>query len=435
LFYKNKIDNDKQFITLESDYSTNLSDLDEYRASTYSNNSLSDFLSHIENNQDFSNLKSKMFFFRVDHCYDIKKLKVESGLKCNIVKTDNNIDFENLVNNKWINDSSKSNHFIFTENIFSGYVSLGQQVTQRFSYLAGLRGSYTCQSGQNITSDQLNRKYYAQLLPSVFLEYGINDNNEISLNYDRLLDRPPYESLNPFKYYDNPLSFVQGNPDLNPSIKDKIVFSYRFKTTLFTSLTYVYQKNMITLQPIINQNDNMIIGYIFENFEKLNKLDLTCNFSQKLFKEKIILSFAPELFYVVAENPALLYSNHFLSYYFFFSIDYTPCKKTDWDISFYNNYSSGLIDGYDVTKSYNKCGISLSRSFFHNDLNLSLELNDIFNSDKRNTNNVIANIRYNTVNIPDSRYIRLSISYSFSSKKVEPYNRHGVFNEEKGRIK
>jgi hypothetical protein len=163
------------------------------------------------------------------------------------------MDFENLDNNKWINDSSKSNHFIFTENIFSGYVSLGQQVTQRFSYLAGLRGSYTCQSGQNITSEQLNRKYYAQLLPSVFLEYGINDNNEISLNYDRLMDRPPYESLNPFKYYDDPLSFVQGNPDLNPSLKDKIVFSYRFKTALFASLTYEYQRNMITLQPIINQ--------------------------------------------------------------------------------------------------------------------------------------------------------------------------------------
>ena len=434
LFYKNKI-NTTQFLTLESDYSSNRIDLNEDRISTYSNNSTSDLISSVENNKDFSIMKSEMFFLRIDHTYDIKKFKVESGLKCNLAKTDNDLAFDNLENQVWINDSTKSNHFVFTEKIFSGYINLGQQLTKKFSYLVGLRGSYTIQSGKNTTADQTNSKYYAKLLPSVFLDYGINDNNDISMNYDRLMERPPYESLNPFQFYDNPLSYIEGNPDLNPSVKDKIVLSYRYNTFLFTSLTYENQRNMITLQPIINKADNMIIGYKYENFEKLNKYDLSCSLTQKFFKKTLTLSFTPEVFYIIATDPVLSYGNHSLSYSFMLFLDYRIGKKSDWDIFIYNDYLSGLIEAYNFSENYDKTGITLSRSFFNKSLNFSLDINDIFNSEKNNTTNIIANIRYNTINIPDSRNIRLRISYSFTSRKVQPYDRHGVYNEEKDRIK
>ena len=115
--------------------------------------------------------------------------------------------------------------------------------------------------------------------------------------------------------------------------------------------------------------------------------------------------------------------------------EYTINEKIGWQAGFYTAYQSGIPDGYNKLSSNYKSGIDMSSSFFNNRLRCNISINDLFNAENRNSNTTIGNVKYQTKNIPDSRYIRLSISYSFSSKTVEKYYSHGIQNEEKNRIK
>jgi len=48
--------------------------------------------------------------------------------------------------------------------------------------------------------------------PSVFISDKINEQNELSVSVGRRIDRPTYKQLNPFKFYLDPSTYVEGNP-------------------------------------------------------------------------------------------------------------------------------------------------------------------------------------------------------------------------------
>jgi hypothetical protein len=53
------------------------------------------------------------------------KAKVDFGAKSSYVKTDNDFVFEQLFDNKWVNDEGKTNHFVYKEFVNAAYVNYG----------------------------------------------------------------------------------------------------------------------------------------------------------------------------------------------------------------------------------------------------------------------------------------------------------------------
>ena len=66
-----------------------------------------------------------------------------------------------------------------------------------------------------------------------YLTYTPGENSAYGFNYSRRIDRPRFESLNPFRTYINENSFNQGNPNIQPSIINKVEFNYTYKNKLF----------------------------------------------------------------------------------------------------------------------------------------------------------------------------------------------------------
>lgn len=432
LFYQNKIKEDSHYFSIEGAYSKSTIKYDQKRNNnTYD---LNDLIIPIESaeNKNSTPTQQDVIFFRADHSIKLSKFKIESGLNYNNTQMDNNFIYENLINNIWQNDSSKSNHFIYNENIFSGYISVGKQMTSKFSFKAALRGSYTWQSGKLHTVDVTNDKLYTIVLPSVFMSYIINEKNELTINYDCTVNRPNFKALNPFKYYDNPVMYFEGNPSLNPAIKNKIELIHRYKSIL-SSLSYNRIDDKIALRPILSLNNDRIIGYKYENFNTVEIWKLSTTYSFSILKDKLSLYFSPEVNYSIMNDPQVKYSNKAKNCFVYTSVDYTIDKESNWVFGVYYWYTSGRSDGYNQTEAYYESGISMSHAFIKNRLKLNLELKDLFNSSSANNRIVIDNIAYKTENRPDSRYLRLRISYSFSSKGVKRYNKHYINNEEKSR--
>ncbi|HMD00876.1 MAG TPA: outer membrane beta-barrel protein, partial [Ferruginibacter sp.] len=75
---------------------------------------------------------------KADYSKQFKKFLLESGLKTAINKTDNIADYYYLSNNTWQPDLSRSNHFLYNENISAAYASVDAK-QGKWHWQTGLR--------------------------------------------------------------------------------------------------------------------------------------------------------------------------------------------------------------------------------------------------------------------------------------------------------
>ena len=130
------------------------------------------------------------------------------------------------MNGAYVNDSTRTNHFIYTEKINAGYFNLNKQF-KKTSVQVGLRAEYTKSDGDLLGSAPVDRNYL-NMFPSAFINHTINDKNEINFSYSRRIDRPGYGNLNPFVYYLDPYTFEQGNAFLRPQYTNNFEFNYTY---------------------------------------------------------------------------------------------------------------------------------------------------------------------------------------------------------------
>lgn len=183
-----------------------------------------------------------------------KKLKLDIGQKSSYVVADNNLAFYNNSNGNQKFDSTKSNHFIYKENINAFYTTLSRDIN-KWSFQLGLRAEQTIVSGKQLVNNTSFNSKYIQLFPSSFIGYKFNDNHSLELNYSRRINRPSYEQLNPFKFYIDPTTYREGNPYLKPQTTESVELTYVLKQKIYTTLGFGRTNHNITevIAPLTNQ--------------------------------------------------------------------------------------------------------------------------------------------------------------------------------------
>src|SRR5262249_52094510 len=81
-----------------------------------------------------------------------KEAKLEAGLKFSYVNTDNMANYFNLINNIPEVDTTKTNHFLYRENVNAAYINLNKKF-KKLSVQAGLRMENTNYSGHQLGND------------------------------------------------------------------------------------------------------------------------------------------------------------------------------------------------------------------------------------------------------------------------------------------
>jgi len=85
---------------------------------------------------------------------------------------------------------------------------------------------------------------YFRAYPTLHLSYKLDDNRQITASYSQRVQRPGLQSLNPFRVYNSPLSYSQGNPKLAPQTTDSYELGYEFrKKSTFYLATLFYRDN------------------------------------------------------------------------------------------------------------------------------------------------------------------------------------------------
>ncbi|MBV9962386.1 MAG: TonB-dependent receptor [Parafilimonas sp.] len=228
-----------------------------------------------------------IYSFKADYSQPLKKnLTLEAGVKLSYVKTDNDAQYTlyDSTTGKWNYDDTRSNHFIYKENINAAYVNFQKQF-KKLSVQLGLRAEQTIADGnQKVKSDDFH-KNYVDFFPTSYFNYKLNDNNTVGLSYGRRIERPSYQDLNPFQFQLDRFTYQQGNPNLQPQFSHNFELSYNYKGDLNITANYTKIKDIIN-DVLITQE---IKGYNYtyqtkQNIASNRNIGLAVNYGKQLTK-------------------------------------------------------------------------------------------------------------------------------------------------------
>jgi outer membrane receptor protein involved in Fe transport len=230
-----------------------------------------------------------IYSFKSDYKHPIGKTATfEAGVKSSYVKTDNNADYTSFDQGqqKWLVDTSRSNHFIYKENINAAYVNL-QKKLNKWSFQLGLRAEQTVADGNQITKNIAFHKNYTKLFPTTYINYKPTDNHTFGISYGRRIERPGYQSLNPFQYQLDRYTYRQGNPDLQPQFSHNVELSYNYKGHLniaanYTKVTDIMAEAFITRREPGDSNYTTFLTD--QNIASSKNIGLSVSFNKQLKK-------------------------------------------------------------------------------------------------------------------------------------------------------
>ena len=213
---------------------------------------------------------------------------IQAGVKSSYVRTDNNAIYTlfNDTIQAWQPDTSISNHFIYKENINAAYISTEQRMG-KFSLQLGLRAEQTNTNGDQTIKSVDFKKNYLQLFPTTYFTYKPNDDNTLAASYGRRVERPSYQSLNPFRFELDRYTFQQGNPNLQPQLSNNVELSYNYKGQLNVSANYTMTTAIISdaLVTFKEPGDSNYTTYqTSENLASQQNVGLSVNYSRQFTK-------------------------------------------------------------------------------------------------------------------------------------------------------
>ena len=189
------------------------------------------------------------FFVQSDFVLPFSKEGVfETGVRGTFRTIENEYRVEELLtDDSWITLSEFDNHFIYQENIYAGYLMLGNTFNS-FSIQGGLRAEHSEISTELLVTGEENPRNYTNLFPSLHIAQELDSANTIQLSYSRRISRPRFRHLLPFFTFSDSRNFYSGNPNLNPEFTNSFEIGYLKyfqKGSILSSVYYRHRTDVI----------------------------------------------------------------------------------------------------------------------------------------------------------------------------------------------
>jgi len=373
--------------------------------------------------------------FKVDYNVSLNKtVKLEAGVKSSWVKTDNDLQAEELVGNAWQNDVKRSNQFVYDENVNAAYTNVNKQF-KNTSVQIGLRVEQTNSKGNLVTTNTIVKRNYWDFFPTLFVQHTLSKNNQLGFSYSRRIDRPSYDALNPFIYYLDEFTYSKGNPFLNPQYTHNFELSYTLLQKYMLSIGYS-RVNDVIAEVILPDAPNKSLYQTNANIAKNISYNANLNVPVQITKwwqtnnnlNVFYLSFeAPDL----AGNALKTGKTSFQ-----FKSQQTFTIVSGFTAELNGSYESPLDYGTLSLKARYYVDAGLSKALFNKKASLKLALSDVFNMSENNLSSALPNLTYTVHQKNETRIGRISFTYRFGKNEIKPARRRATGTEaEQGRMK
>jgi hypothetical protein len=361
--------------------------------------------------------------------------RFDAGIKSSLVKTDNNAKYYiyDKTHSDWVIDDTRSNHFLYDENINAIYVNYNQQF-KKWGIQTGLRLENTIGRGEQITTKEVFKRNYTQLFPTLYVSHKPNDKHTFAFTYGRRIERPNYQDMNPFQFFLDQFTYRQGNPYLLPQFSNNLELSHNFKGALNTTLNYTYTSDIIN--DILKQDDDTKVTYqTKENIGNRTNIGLAISYNAPIKKWYTISFYA---------NP---YYNRYQGMVNNLPLD---VSMVSFMVNMNNQFRFGKGWGAEVSGFYrsktqdagiiiaNPMGVvnfAFSKQIIQGKGSLRLALNDPFWIQRFSGYTKFGNINTEIKSQWDNRRVGLTFTYRFGKQMQQaPRRRNGGATEEQQRV-
>ena len=320
-------------------------------------------------------------------------------------------DFENNITNYELRtdeevpgslqlDLGQSNIFDYTENVNALYTQYGTRFGD-FSFLLGLRLENTQLKGEidsRLSDTELAVLFgfpietsfdnnYLGLFPTVNLIYELGERENITIGYNRRINRPRGWFINPFPSRSSRTNVFQGNPNLRPAFANAYDIGYikRWDKLTLTSSVY-YQLENDSFERI-----EEFTGAVVDSIPVTRTIPVNLSTNERIGAEVGLLynparwlrlngSFNFFQFETEGEFNGKDYGAKSTSYFGRLSSKVTLPYGIDWQTNaFYRGATENVQGSRDGILSID---LALSKDLFNENATLSFNVRDLLNSQK-----------------------------------------------------
>ncbi|MDR1054335.1 MAG: TonB-dependent receptor [Prevotellaceae bacterium] len=273
--------------------------------------------------------------------------KIDFGTEIELDRADMNYHAENLINSAWVTDNTKTNYFIFNENIYVLYATY-ETTFGKFGLIGGLRAEKVRIKSQLISIDTVIPNNYANVFPTLHTFYKLDDKNELQLNYSLRINRPEGDDLNPFPEYRDPLNVHSGNPYLKPEKIHSIELGYQLRENSTTFLATLYCRNIFNrMTEVSSFSNDSVMWTTKENMSSSQSSGIEFIINSSIGKFATV-NINSNIFYNVIDASDLGYSNNksVVSWYAAFNGNFNIMKNLMAQLNARYNAKSLTPQGY-----------------------------------------------------------------------------------------
>ncbi len=359
--------------------------------------------------------------------------KIETGAKISGVENNNFLKVDSLNNSKnWIIDNNRTNTFIYTERIAAAYLNFKKD-WKKVSLQMGLRAENTDYTGNSVTLNRVRDSNYINLFPSVFVTYRLNEKNTFNGSYSRRINRPSYQSLNPFIDFIDPFTQFEGNPNLKPSFTQSLEAKHSYNNFFYTTLSYSYTKAQST-NVVLQDKSTGAVRNLTANVGNSSYAALNVSFSvtpTKWWSMDNNISFSGGK--STSNFPGFEFAQQFIGADVGWENSFKLPNKFKIQMSAY--YSSPYRDGITRVKFNYGVTAGVQKILWDGKGSVKLNFNNFLGFNAYRAKYLSDNLNILWINRWEGRRVNLSFNYKFGNKNVKgSRQRSTASQDEKNRV-
>ena len=382
---------------------------------SYKNHTTQHYRERMEGKEDFFDARSKQdirrLSFYADQSHSLGKgWTLKYGTKFSFASDKSSQIYHSSVSHNWSDYDSDSQLNEYTYDLYAGF-------SKRFANNLSLNASLT---GEYYKHKKID---YRSLFPMMEITYTANPVSvfQLSVSSDKVY--PSYWEMQNTTSYLNGYTEIQGNTDLRPAKNYSFQLNYIWKSKYIFTLFANYTDDFFCQIPY-QSSDRLMLIYKTLNFNYSAKLGFNMMIPfriSRIFESRFILNgyydkMKSDHYYDLSftKNNLAIYTN--------LDNTFTISSKPNIKAELSGSYISRNIQGPMTINAMYRIDTGIKWTFNRNKAELSLKVNDIFNSWAPKE----LNLQYQTQNlrmkeVVDSRRISLSFTYRFGDFKPKAH--------------
>ncbi len=242
--------------------------------------------------------------------------------------------------------SNLSNVFTYNQDIAATYLSYTYTSKSGYSFKAGTRYEYTTINANFATEKgPVVIPSYNVMVPSANISKRLKNGSTLKLAYNRRIQRPSIQFLNPNVQFSNPYNISTGNPSLEPEYTNNYELSYStaVKSVNLNFSTFMRNTdNAIQSIRTVIANDPSNPDTLATTYKNIGREDAYGGsvFANINLSSKLMLNLGTDIYYAVLKNndPNPLYTASNQGWVANFRLFGNYSIKNGWGLQFFSFY-------------------------------------------------------------------------------------------------